>query len=148
MSSCANGKVLAAVRLSARAGGDWASTMEHIGKQQVALVSDIADPGAREFEISGSDGRVPGFVVRKNDQIFAYMNICPHAGRSLNWGPDRFLTRDNGLIMCAGHGAVFEIDSGLCVAGACLGASLTSLDVEVIDGRVFVELPTTVETKT
>ena len=148
MSSYANGKVLAAVRLLARAGDDWTSTVEHIDKQQVALVSDIADPGAREFEISGCDGRVPGFVVRKNDQIFAYMNICPHVGRSLNWGPDRFLTRDNGLIMCAGHGAVFEIGSGLCVAGACLGASLTSLDVEVIDGRVFVELPTTVETKT
>ncbi len=140
----ANGKVLAAVC----AGRDSTNTVEHIAKQQVALLKDIADPGAREFEISGREGRVPGFVVRKNDDVFAYVNICPHAGRFLNWGPDRFLTRDNGLIMCAGHGAVFEIDSGLCVAGACLGARLTSLDVEVIDGRVLVGLPTPADVET
>ncbi|MCZ6537107.1 MAG: Rieske (2Fe-2S) protein [Gammaproteobacteria bacterium] len=122
--------------------------MERIGKQQVALLSDIADPGAREFELGGRNCRVPGFVVRKNGQVFAYTNICPHAGRFLNWGPDRFLTRDNGLIMCAGHGALFEIDSGLCVAGACLGASLTSLELEVIDGRVLVGLPAPAKAKT
>ena len=121
---------------------------ESIPKVIVGLFNDLADPGAREFEISGRDGRVPGFVVRKNDKVFAYVNICPHAGRFLNWGPDRFLTRDNGLIMCAGHGAVFEIDSGLCVAGACLGARLTSLDVEIIDGRVLVGLPTPAEAET
>ncbi len=144
MRSWANGKVLAA----ACAGGDSTKTVKRIGKQQVALLSDIADPGACEFESGSRDDRIPGFVVRKNGRVFAYVNICPHAGRSLNWGPDRFLTRDNGLIMCAGHGALFEIDSGLCVAGACLGARLTSLEVEVIDGRVLVGLPAPAETKT
>lgn len=122
--------------------------MERIGKQQVALLSDIADSGAREFELDGRDGRVPGFMVRNKDRVFAYVNICPHAGRSLNWGPDRFLTRDNGLIMCAGHGALFQIDSGLCVEGACLGASLTSLELEIIDGRVLVGILAPAETKT
>ena len=106
----------------------------------MALLVDIADPGAREFEIGTGDSRVSGFVIRKNDQAFAYLNTCPHAGKPLNWGPDRFLTRDSGLIMCAGHGALFEIESGLCVAGACLGASLTSLEVEISDGRVLIEL--------
>jgi len=122
--------------------------VERIGKQQVALLSDIADSGAREFELDGRDGRVPGFMVRKKDRVFAYVNICPHAGRPLNWGPDRFLTRENGLIMCAGHGALFQIDSGLCVEGACLGASLTSLELEIIDGRVLVGIPAPAETKT
>jgi nitrite reductase/ring-hydroxylating ferredoxin subunit len=115
--------------------------MTHNNLQQVAMLVDVPDPGAREFEIGTGDSRLSGFVVRKNDRAFAYLNTCPHAGRPLNWGPDRFLARDNGLIMCAGHGAVFEIESGLCVAGACLGASLTSLDVEISDGRVLVEWP-------
>ncbi len=110
-------------------------------KQQVALLSDISDPGAREFELPDRDGKLAGFLVRRNGKIFAYQNICPHTGRFLNWGPDRFLTKDNGLIMCAGHGALFEIETGLCVVGACLGASLRPLDVEVMDGRVMVGLP-------
>jgi nitrite reductase/ring-hydroxylating ferredoxin subunit len=122
--------------------------MNHYSRLQVAMLADIPDPGAREFDIGADESRVSGFVVRKNDRVFAYLNTCPHAGRPLNWGPDRFLTRDNGLIMCAGHGALFEIESGLCVAGACLGASLTSLDVEISNGRVLVELPAPARSET
>lgn len=104
----------------------------------VCALADIEDPGSRGFVIEQGDWPLHGFIVRRNDEVFAYLNVCPHAGRMLNWGPDRFLTRDRSLIMCAAHGANFEIDTGLCVAGPCLGDSLSKLDTSVENGRVVV----------
>ncbi len=105
---------------------------------QVCALADIADPGSRGFVIKRGDWPMHGFVVRQNDAVFAYLNVCPHAGRMLNWGPDRFLTRDQLMIMCSAHGAVFEISTGLCVAGPCMGDRLSGIETRIENGQVVV----------
>jgi nitrite reductase/ring-hydroxylating ferredoxin subunit len=45
--------------------------------------------------------------------------------------PHRFLTAAREFIVCASHGALFAPDSGLCVAGPCVGRRLRSIDVIV-----------------
>lgn len=96
-------------------------------RERLCRLEDIPDGEARGFE----RGAVDGFLVRRGNAVHAYHNICPHAGNPLNWKPDAFLTRDRKLIMCAVHGAMFEIGSGQCIAGPCAGHSLDSLDVRV-----------------
>ena len=98
----------------------------------------IPDPGACEVVFESLEWPVAGFLVRKAGRVYGYVNVCPHAGRMLNWGPDKFLTRDKALIICSAHGAVFEIETGICVAGPCPGASLRPLDVEIKGGVVRV----------
>ena len=66
-------------------------------------------------------------VVRREGQVYAYQNRCPHRGIPLEWQPDQFLDHSNSLIQCATHGALFLIESGECVAGPCSGQSLTPL---------------------
>ncbi|MEM8682078.1 MAG: Rieske (2Fe-2S) protein [Pseudomonadota bacterium] len=107
----------------------------------VSAVDDIDNPGCVEFRIGGGDWPFKGFVVRRGDQVYAYQNFCVHAGHPLNWSENRFLTPNKDAIICASHGAMFEIDSGLCVAGPCLGKSLRPVAVEVTDGEVFVTGP-------
>lgn len=80
-----------------------------------------------------------GFVVRKGDAVFAYVNRCPHAGHPLDWQPDRFLTPDNSLIACASHGALFEMTTGACVAGPCMGRGLQRIEVKLENGCVLLE---------
>ena len=104
----------------------------------LCTLDDLADPGARGFVSGTAQNPLPGFVVRKGAEVFAYVNICPHAGRPLNWKPDAFLTRDNSTIMCSAHGALFEITTGLCVAGPCLGRSLHTIDTRIDSGVVQV----------
>lgn len=105
-------------------------------------LADIADPGAREFTIENSRGeKWYGFAVRKDDRVHAYANSCPHTGAMLNWGPDRFLTRAGNQIMCGVHGALFEIETGYCVAGPCQGQSLRELEVRIDAGIVKVMQP-------
>jgi nitrite reductase/ring-hydroxylating ferredoxin subunit len=78
-------------------------------------------------------------LVRVGDEVHAYVNRCPHAGRQLNIMPDRFLTPDGSLIQCQAHGALFEKTTGECVGGPCVGESLTRVSVVVIDGQVCLE---------
>lgn len=104
----------------------------------ICALAEIEDPGSKGFVIEQGDWPLHGFLVRRDQKVFAYLNVCPHAGRMLNWGPDRFLNKDRSLIMCSAHGAIFEIDSGLCVGGPCLGDALSKLDARIEHGRVVV----------
>src|SRR4051794_23657144 len=91
----------------------------------ICPLSAISDPGAREFSIGAGDWPLRGFVVRRGSDIYAYLNRCPHAGHPLNWKPDTFFSPAGRLLLCASHGALFDPSSGYCVAGPCVGASLT-----------------------
>lgn len=107
----------------------------------VGRLEEIDDPGCREFSIGEGDWPFRGFVVRQGDDVFAYQNFCAHAGHPLNWSPNKFLTKDKTAIMCASHGAIFDIQSGNCVAGPARGRALRQVVAEVRDGVVFVTGP-------
>jgi nitrite reductase/ring-hydroxylating ferredoxin subunit len=104
----------------------------------VGRLDDLPDPGAREFVILG-DRPLRGFVVRKGANVFAYVNRCPHAGQPLNRTPDGFLDSTNRLILCRTHGAMFDIESGVCVEGMCVGEALQRLVVRVCDGVISLD---------
>lgn len=74
-------------------------------------------------------------LYRDHDEIHAWLNICPHAGRRLDYAPGKFLMQDGDLV-CAAHGATFRLDNGECVAGPCRGASLKSVPVQWLDEDV------------
>lgn len=108
----------------------------------VGPLSEIANPGCREFQIGDGDWPFRGFVVRQDDKVYAYQNVCAHVGHPLNWMPDGFLNRDDSAIICASHGAQYEIDTGLCFTGPCLGKSLDAVEVAVRGGVIYVRGPT------
>ncbi len=108
---------------------------------RVCRVEDLSDPDCREFSIGDGDWPFRGFVVRKGGGLYAYRNFCKHAGHPLNWQPDRFLTKDNQHIICASHGALYDVSSGECIAGPCPGAMLTKVEVREENGYVIVRGP-------
>lgn len=70
------------------------------------------------------------FVVKKSGQYHAYLNQCPHTGAPLEFVENQFLTLDKSLIQCALHGALFDIKTGTCISGPCLGKGLTPLQIK------------------
>lgn len=99
-------------------------------------LTGIRQSGSREFRIE-HDGHVQEiFIVLHNNRVYGYKNICPHQGLSLNWMPDQFLNQDQTLIQCSNHDALFRIEDGYCIAGPCLGESLTPVPLQIIDGWV------------
>jgi nitrite reductase/ring-hydroxylating ferredoxin subunit len=102
-------------------------------------LSDLDEHGSRGFAVGDGDWPLRGVVVRLDaGDVRAYQNWCPHAGHPLNLRPHRFLTPDRALLVCSSHGALFERDAGLCIAGPCTGKSLRPVPVEVLDGWVLL----------
>lgn len=101
----------------------------------LCALDDIADPGGIGLRVAGRD---PLFVVRRGDQVWGYVNACAHQGVNLDWRPDTFLSRDKQHILCAMHGALFHIESGLCVFGPCLDRSLKPVKVRLAAGQVML----------
>lgn len=98
----------------------------------------IADGGFAEAEAT-LDGDAESLILyRDGDGIRAWLNVCPHTGRRLDWAPGKFLLSKDGLLVCAAHGASFELDGGECVAGPCRGQSLRAVEVVVRDGQVWL----------
>ena len=102
-------------------------------------VADIARTGAREFQLTADGRQVDIFVVCYKNEVYGYMNICPHEGLSLNWMPDQFLGHDGTLIQCSNHDALFRIEDGACVAGPCVGERLTPVYIRIDNGKVLLE---------
>lgn len=100
----------------------------------------IPDGGFAEVEavVDGNDAESL-LLHRDGDRVRAWLNICPHAGRRLDWAPGLFLKTKEGLLVCAAHGASFELDGGTCVAGPCRGEALRAVAVAVVDAMVVLQ---------
>ena len=106
----------------------------------LCALSEISAPGSRGFSVNTSQGCVEVFVVCRGNCVVAYRNSCPHTGGPLDWVPDQFLSIDNDRIQCATHDALFRIEDGVCIKGPCAGQSLESVAVEIIAGRITLNL--------
>lgn len=101
----------------------------------LCLLADIPDGNAVETE-AVIQGEVESLLIyRSGEEARAYLNVCPHAGRRLDYAPGKFLVR-NGTIICAAHGATFTAESGDCTNGPCRGDRLRAVPVSVVDGEV------------
>jgi nitrite reductase/ring-hydroxylating ferredoxin subunit len=81
---------------------------------------------------------IAGFVVRVRGRAHAYLNRCAHLPIELDWQPGHFFDETGLRLICATHGAVYEADTGLCVAGPCRGASLQAWRVKEEHNIVYV----------
>ena len=108
-----------------------------IAQKVLLRVESVALDGLREIE-AVLDGDAESLILHRDadSQVRAWLNVCPHAGRRLDWAPGEFLRSKDGLLVCAVHGASFELASGECVAGPCLGECLREIAVHCVDGDV------------
>lgn len=92
----------------------------------------------REFQF-GEQTPFRLIVYRKANQLFAYVNQCPHHWLAMNRDPDKFLFWAEDEIMCTHHSAVFNLTkAGVCTMGPCQGSNLTAVPLQVTDGRVCI----------
>jgi nitrite reductase/ring-hydroxylating ferredoxin subunit len=112
---------------------------------ELCKLDEIEPDAAKELVIADGDGRGADavwpfrmFIVRRGERVWGYVNTCPHQHIPLNYFPDRFVSEDKQSILCANHGALFNFDDGLCVAGPCVGRSLQQVPIAVRDGVVSI----------
>lgn len=105
----------------------------HSGEIALELCNfdDLEDGQARGFVVPGLRRKV--VVVRKAGKVFGYLDSCPHyrGGTPMAWRTDAYLDGEGRHIACHAHGALFDIETGACVLGPCLGQSLKHVPLNI-----------------
>lgn len=110
--------------------------MPQKNRHYLCRVDELPENSTKGFSV-GEDDAQTVFVVRRDNYFYAYQNQCPHTRVELNWLPDQFMDIENFYIQCSVHGALFQVEDGLCVRGPCANQSLTPVEVEVANGEIF-----------
>ncbi|WP_408585052.1 Rieske (2Fe-2S) protein [Paraburkholderia bannensis] len=99
----------------------------------------LPQPCSRGFDPHHT-GHATIFVVRHASGVRAWRDACPHYGNTpMAWRKDAWLDAKGAHIVCHAHGALFDIESGVCVKGPCLGLRLTPVALHIDDqGRVYL----------
>jgi nitrite reductase/ring-hydroxylating ferredoxin subunit len=111
----------------------------------ICASADLHDAGKGVRFTLRTDSRTgfeqTGFAVRYRGKACAYVNRCPHQGTELDWQQGEFFEETGLYLVCSTHGAIFQPESGFCVAGPCRGASLERLTIREQEGQVFLVDP-------
>jgi len=110
-----------------------------IRKKTVGTLVELKEKGVLPFTFPRDGRPQEGFVIRAGKTLRAYVNRCPHAGTTLDYGDGNVFIEDRTLLMCRTHGALFEPSTGDCVGGPCAGQGLEPLPVAADEkGRVKI----------
>lgn len=106
-----------------------------------ALIEPEAVPEGQLMALALAAGGHAAAVLalRRGAVLQVWHNVCPHAGRRLDYAPGRFLLHD-GRLVCAAHGAQFSLEDGRCVDGPGRGGGLAALPVTPVAGGWRVSL--------
>jgi nitrite reductase/ring-hydroxylating ferredoxin subunit len=101
-------------------------------------VEELADPGTRNVVLGEGEDELDIIIVQTNGTRHAYVNCCPHQFIPLETFPNHFFTEDKKFFLCSGHGARFELATGVCVSGPCLGMALDRLQIKEQEGGIYL----------
>ncbi len=93
------------------------------------------------FTVRHKGALLSAFAIRYRGSVHAYLNRCAHKLTELDWEPGEFFDSERRYLVCATHGALYEPDTGLCVAGPCRGATLVRLPVRETAAGIHLEGP-------
>jgi nitrite reductase/ring-hydroxylating ferredoxin subunit len=93
-------------------------------------IDDLPDGDSRGFDPLAC-GRDTILVVRQGRTLHGWRNACPHHGTPMAWRKDAYLNAARDRIVCSAHGALFEIHTGRCTLGPCLGQALTAVTLSI-----------------
>lgn len=108
----------------------------------ICRLDELTFDSARTFQLlrrkkSGRATKWNIFAVRSGEQVVGYYNSCPHSPWNLDCEGNNIL-HPSGFLQCGKHGARFEVQSGRCFHGPCIGERLKPVQLSVLDGWVCV----------
>jgi nitrite reductase/ring-hydroxylating ferredoxin subunit len=117
---------------------------ENEKKAQTVRVKDAARLAHGESQrFPFRRGKMPeeGFVLRWNEDLYAFANSCPHWNVDLDYGIGDFYDVSLDRIVCKNHGALFHPQTGFCEWGPCAGHSLERFELTSEADDVLVTIP-------
>jgi nitrite reductase/ring-hydroxylating ferredoxin subunit len=107
---------------------------------RLCRLEELPEGESRGFDPLG-DGHDTMLVVRRGNRLHAWRDACPHIdGVPMAWRKDAYLNAGRDRIVCSAHGALFDIVTGVCVLGPCIGQALQPLHLTVRGDTLFVDM--------
>jgi nitrite reductase/ring-hydroxylating ferredoxin subunit len=107
---------------------------------RLCRLEELPEGESRGFDPLGK-GYDTMLVVRRGNRLHAWRDACPHmSGAPMAWRKDEYLNAGRDRIMCSSHGAQFDIVTGICIVGPCVGQALKPLHLTVRGGTLFVDV--------
>ena len=101
---------------------------------ELCAATDIPDDNTLCLELDG----FPLLLVRRGQDVRAYVNACPHQYMPLNYQGDKLISADKTVLRCTMHGAGFSVETGEGVEGLGIGECLDQVPVAVSGGTVRI----------
>ena len=109
------------------------------GERLICRSGDLSDAGRGvRFSVLRQGREEPGFAIRFRGRAFAYLNRCAHTPIELDWNAGEFFDAQGEWLICGTHGALYDPETGDCMAGRCNGRGLVALMVIEREGGVYV----------
>lgn len=110
------------------------------GKRLICTSLDLVEGGAgiRFNVVHHETSEAAAFAVRHQGRVFAYYNRCGHVPVELDWNAGQFFDMHGLYLICSVHGALYDPQTGACLAGKCSGRGLQPLEVAERDGFVYL----------
>ena len=104
---------------------------------KICMTEEVPEREARAYDTEDGDTI---FITQRDGSFYAYQNVCPHLQVELEFLENQFLDQDQEFIQCSTHGALFEVETGLCISGPCQGDTLEKVNIKVhSDGGIYLE---------
>jgi len=106
--------------------------------ETICSTDTLSNGGSLKFHILEGDRPIEAFLIRFDEEYYAYKNRCAHMSLTLDLDDNDFFTIDFRGLICKTHGAVYYPNDGLCISGPCLGESLEAIQIEVRGNAVLL----------
>ena len=115
-----------------------AGTPREIARFPAAQVDPFSGPVAFRYQ-DGLGVERAGVMFHLENDLYAVENRCPHWSTPFftDEGVRTEIVVEGSLLVCPLHGAHFELASGQCVGGPCVGDKIEVFDV-IEDSTCFV----------
>ena len=122
-------------------GGEAGMSGTLVAQGFLCRAEEVAEGAARGFALTGRRHKV--IVLRKGGRLYGWLDACPHydGGTPMAWKSDAYLNGAGTHLACHSHGAHFDMTTGVCTLGPCLGQALTRVELHVTTaGEVFAAI--------
>jgi len=107
---------------------------------KIVAVGELGEGESKKFNIPRSDRVTEALLIRKNDQYFAYLNLCRHWTVGLDFDDNDFFSEGKEWLVCKNHGAIYNPTTGVCESGPCGGASLYRVPLIEKEGFLYADV--------
>ena len=101
-------------------------------------IEDVPNHGAIVIDIWPNGELISIILARKNAEVYGYINRCPHAGWPLENFNGSFIFTPNFDLVCAAHGAIFDVTNGHCLGGPGQSRPLQKYPITIKDGLIII----------